>query len=211
MTELHLDDDYSYLENMDSDEFVKLCGDGSMDDIYVAVLLGADVNTKDIYDYTPLIMAAKNCYTEAMKFLIDKGADVNAKNYIDETPFMYSAVNEDYKGMDLLLANGADINAADWRGMTALIFAVLMGSYRLVKYLVEHGADVNVKNNNGESPILIAHEELLYDIENFLEKHGAEPYEGEQVIIVFPQDQFDDIAPLLKHELDETDEKEADE
>ena len=45
---------------------------------------GADINTKDSYDYTSIMYAAKGTSSKALnavKFLANKGAQLNAKNY----------------------------------------------------------------------------------------------------------------------------------
>ena len=45
---------------------------------------GADVNTKDSYDYSPIMYAAKGTSSkafDAVKYLVNKGAHLNAKNY----------------------------------------------------------------------------------------------------------------------------------
>merc|ERR1712029_849226 len=42
---------------------------------------GASVASKDSWNYTPLMYAAKGSSNKAIKFLIKKGAELNAKNY----------------------------------------------------------------------------------------------------------------------------------
>ena len=55
---------------------------------------GADVNRQTgLYAETPLHLAARYNYTEAVRLLLDIGADINLKNHYNETP-----LDEAHKG-----------------------------------------------------------------------------------------------------------------
>jgi len=52
---------------------------------------GADVNAKDNYGYTVLILAARNGHTEIVELLIERGADIEAMNNDGNTALIQAA------------------------------------------------------------------------------------------------------------------------
>ena len=84
---------------------------------------GADINTKDKYGRTPLLLATQYNNTEIVQLLIEKGADVNAKNKYGWTPLLWATVNNNTKLSVLLVEKGADVNAKDNDGRTPLYWA----------------------------------------------------------------------------------------
>ena len=65
----------------------------NIDGVREALKLGAEVNAKDDWDYTPLIWAARYGYTEIANLLIAAKAEVNAKNKYGDTPLIWAASN----------------------------------------------------------------------------------------------------------------------
>ncbi len=62
----------------------------SVSDVKKAIEEGADVNAKDVFDWTPLMCASHyNKNPEVAKLLIEAGADVNAKDMYGYTPLIY--------------------------------------------------------------------------------------------------------------------------
>lgn len=73
---------------------------------------GADVNTLDVNEKTPLNILCTNSKTlEAIKYIVDKGADVNNTNWYGGTPFtdIIQFGGNDNETLKLLLENGANI------------------------------------------------------------------------------------------------------
>lgn len=69
---------------------------------------GANINTRDNFDNTPLIHASQLDYNEMVKLLISKGAQVDCQNNLSETAIFIAARNGYTEIVDLLLNAGAN-------------------------------------------------------------------------------------------------------
>ncbi len=78
------------------------------------VKLGVNVNTRTIYDETPLIVAAHHNHLSVVQTLLELGANPNiAHNPKKNTPLHIAARNNNYEMVEALLKAGATINAAN--------------------------------------------------------------------------------------------------
>ena len=126
---------------------------------------GADVNRRDLYHRTPLMLALDNGHDEAAHLLIKAGADVwnslidaardgNAKcvSLLIETrsdqnlvlPLWNAVENNQVECVRLLIKAGADVNF--YLHMDLLCLASRGDYYQCLNLLIQAGADVN--NNN---------------------------------------------------------------
>merc|ERR1711863_58784 len=138
---------------------------------------GADVNTKDSYDYTPIMYAAKGSAGNALKvvqFLITKGANVNAKNYYATNALHYAVLQNNGKIVKFLIEKGAEGDVSD-----LLMLAVRYGKelFKSVKVLVNKGADINKVSGPTEYPyvndtvlIIAAQNDYMKIVKTLLEK-----------------------------------------
>lgn len=93
---------------------------------------GAEVNTKDNDDSTPLHKASllqssgslhspslselldiNLLSTDALAYLISKGGDIFARTIYYDTPLHYVAAGGSVSCLELLIKHGADVNATD--------------------------------------------------------------------------------------------------
>jgi serine/threonine-protein phosphatase 6 regulatory ankyrin repeat subunit B len=120
---------------------------------------GANVNTRDKDQITPLHLASDNRSFDVTQLLVDFGADINAKNAQGQTPFsqlMKSSSGHEHSHLDLilfLLKRGADINTRSKDNTTALHSASKYGLPEVTRVLLNRGASVNAKNNLGRTPL----------------------------------------------------------
>ena len=63
-----------------------------------------DINFRNKYDLTPLMICCKNNFIELSKEIIKKGGDVNAKNILGDTPLRIAQMNNNEK-LSLMLIN----------------------------------------------------------------------------------------------------------
>ena len=164
---------------MPDPDFVKLCAEGSFEEIAEAIKNGANVNAKDSDGDTALIKAAYNNENYGvMTALIEAGADVHAKDKWGWTALV-SAVrrNRNIEVTNALIQAGSDVNAKyfqDIEGVTALMWASAFNGPEVVRALIEAGADVNAKNEFGGTPLMDAARNVNAEVLNVLIQAGAD-------------------------------------
>jgi ankyrin repeat protein len=143
---------------------------GSAEAVRVLLAAGADPNTRNAFEATPLMWSATEL--EKVRMLVAQGADVNAKSKMGRTAVWIAAANDgssavvkfllehgaklngteilaataanDNATIRLLLDKGANVNAKDvMTGNTPLINAATNGNTKLAEMLIARGADVN--------------------------------------------------------------------
>ena len=109
---------------MSDAEFLKLCEDGTAQEVCAALDAGANVNAKDKDGITALMVAAEvNSNPEVINVLLKAGADVNEKDEYGGTALMSAAYGNNLKAIDVLLKAGADVNVKDKDGKRAIDYA----------------------------------------------------------------------------------------
>ena len=66
---------------MDDEHFLIICALGNTQDVIEAIQNGANINAKDKYGRTALILAVEGGHTGTAELLLKLGADVNAKDF----------------------------------------------------------------------------------------------------------------------------------
>ncbi len=111
----------------------------------------ADINAKNEWGSTALIVASCQGHTAVVQQLIAAGADINAKNEWSNTALIEASYYDRRAVVQQLIAAGADVNAKNNDGYTALMRASRNGHTAVVQQLIAAGADqtiVNEKNKN---------------------------------------------------------------
>jgi hypothetical protein len=109
-----------YLSRYES-TFFSICMSGSLEQIFLAIANGANVNEKDPYGMTPLMVVHDPI---VIAFLINAGADVNARNSFGSSPLMEAAKNNtNSEVIIILLKHGANPNAIDYNEKKAIDYA----------------------------------------------------------------------------------------
>ena len=118
----------------------------TVEDVEVEIANGADVNAKNHYGWTALMIAVVNNQNpEIVKALIYAGADVNAKNKNGTVLMNAVLLNENPEVIKALIDAGADVNAKNKEGNTALSIATILNKSDIRKMLIDAGArDVNI-------------------------------------------------------------------
>jgi len=112
--------------------------------------------TGEAAERTPLIDAAKNADTAAVRSLLQKKTDVNAAEEDGTTALHWASYRDDVDSADLLIRAGANVNAKNDLGVTPLWSASLNGSEPMVRRLLDAGANPNAALLAGETPVMVA-------------------------------------------------------
>jgi hypothetical protein len=98
---------------------------------------------------TPLMHAAEEDNTSALKELIARGAGINAQDQQGWTALTYAVVREREEATKILLNAGANPDIRDRGGRTPFWWAAYKCQYGIGVALVAAGADVNTKDDQG--------------------------------------------------------------
>ena len=116
----------------------------------------ANVNTRDLQGYTPLLNAIRKTSLNMAKYLIGHKADVNGTDSDGWTPLMTAAWMDDGDLVHLLVANKADMKAKNPNGLTPLAIASQYSKDVATVALVQAGSDVNQRIGSGYTPLMLA-------------------------------------------------------
>jgi ankyrin repeat protein len=141
--------------------------------VQALIELGADVNAKDTYDFTPLMECFLSNISIA-RMLIAAGANVNAANKKGKGPLYFAARHGNLEMAKLLLQKGAKVNKKNKiNGMIPLHWAASQGDYEIAKLLLDNGAEINAKDNEGHTALDVAWEYNCEKVIDFLIKKGG--------------------------------------
>ena len=132
---------------------------------------GADVNAKDKFGFTPLLVSHGR--VEVIKVLLKNQADVSATDGQGMTALHRAMSFGPKEGLEALLAGGADVSATTRNGWTPLHYAAYAGRREIVALLVDKGADVKAKATDGKTPLQIAQERGKKETAAYLKKASA--------------------------------------
>ncbi len=122
---------------------------GNITSIQEHLAAGVEVDARDQYGKTPLLLASSWSHLDIMILLIEKGANVNVERQ-GWTPIIASAIAGHIEGMKLLLSKGADVNALEGR---ALSLAAMAQKVDAIKILIKAGIKIDGVNENGVTPL----------------------------------------------------------
>ncbi|XP_028131929.1 uncharacterized protein LOC114327487 [Diabrotica virgifera virgifera] len=181
---LAIQEDYTnivqMIEQIQSDldeELLTAVQDGNLNKVEGLVSQNANVNTTDIYSWTPLHWAAFKDRLEIARFLIEKGADINAadKGPYGKRPIHVAAENNNKDIIEFFLGKKAGINDTDKQGYTPLHYAAWRGRLEVTQLLVDRKANINAADTStaGKKPIHVAAENNNENIIGFLLSKGV--------------------------------------
>jgi len=138
---------------------------------------GADVNCKNEWGMTPLMLAAQyNPSVAVLNSLLAAGADIHEQEPKYRSNALLLACNKttNPKVIEALLAAGSRLDERNYLGETAIIMAVNTNpETRVVTTLIKAGADINDRDYQGHSVVEYAKLNKRTYLINTLKKLGA--------------------------------------
>lgn len=114
---------------------------------------GVDVNLRNQFGWTPLMVVTFMGSEASATLLIEHGANVSVCDNRGYTPLHWAAQRGYAKVAGLLLQKGAYPNVKSKKGLTPLIQASAMGRAEIVRILLARGASANAPDNEGWTPL----------------------------------------------------------
>jgi ankyrin repeat protein len=119
---------------------------------------GKDINEKNKFEKTPLMLAIEKHNIGLVKLLLIAGANPNIKDNSGKAA-LYKAVvtqvsEQNLDLLNLLINYKADVNAQSNIGTTPLMMAVEEPNLPVIQLLLKAGADPNIKDNDGNTALM---------------------------------------------------------
>lgn len=115
----------------------------------------ADLDYRDEYGTTALMVCASQYQHEIAEKLIEKKVDMNVQRPVSGiTALIWGTQHNANKTILMMIKAGVDVNLCNYDGESALHIAARAGNAILVKALIEAKADVNKRDNKGYTPLM---------------------------------------------------------
>lgn len=124
--------------------------------VKAALESGADVNTRDAWGRTPLIVAIQQNRMPVVELLVQRGADVAATDAWGRTPLLVATQLKNSAAIRLLIERKADVDVANRNDITPLIAAAQTGNGDAVALLIQAKAALDRQDNLGWTALMWA-------------------------------------------------------
>jgi ankyrin repeat protein len=169
-------------------ELIEAARENNLPEVERLLSVGADIEAKNIFGWTPLIAACVEGNLQVFQALREHGADIEAKEYgFGQAPLHWACYNghlavvnellspNDINGTTSILgkrkSRGANIEAKNNDGETPLHTACFYDNLVIVKALVSGGANILAANNRGLLPVRCAVDLRKSEVTKYLLRH----------------------------------------
>ncbi|MEJ7795918.1 MAG: ankyrin repeat domain-containing protein [Nocardioides sp.] len=129
---------------------------GDADEVARALRAGADIETRDALERTPLLLAVTEDRVDVARLLVAMGADPDALDHQHDTPWLVTGVTGSVPMVEALLPATPDLRILNRYGGTSLIPASERGHVDYVRRVLRTGIDVDHVNRLGWTALLEA-------------------------------------------------------
>lgn len=165
------------------------------------IKIGADINFRDQYGRTPLIIASTYYQFKMAEMLLKNYANRNKRDNDHHTALMRATLMNDIATFKILVTNDTDPTSLKNKG-DSLIIAARLGYTEMVKILLQNQADVNEKDEKGRTPLMISAEKGYQKIIQALLENNADinakDNENNTALMIAKKKNRTEIIKLLK-------------
>ncbi|MFC6148299.1 MULTISPECIES: ankyrin repeat domain-containing protein [Mumia] len=129
---------------------------GDPDAAALALRAGADLETRNDRQQTPLLLASAGDRTAVARLLVNLGADPDALDYRHDTPWLVTGVTGSVEMLEILLPARPDLTIKNRFGGLSPIPASERGHVDYVRRVVRTGVDLDHVNDLGWTALLEA-------------------------------------------------------
>lgn len=162
---------------------------------------GADLETRDERNWTPLMISSFNGKEGAAYLLIQRGAKIDAQDHNGYSPLHWAAFNGYSNVVGLLLKSGANANALSNFGWTPLMQAATRGHTLVAAQLIAGGALVNTISSDNFTALHKAAANGHADLVRLLLSKRADPSieykDGVTALTMAAKGRYDEIVAML--------------
>lgn len=132
----------------------------------------ADLNKKDLYQLTPLHVAAGHGRTGAVQELFNAKRKVfcNERDIWGYTPLHRAVINYHFDTAEAMISNGCLVNVADENKRVPLHVAASYGHLGTTRKLLDCGANIDWQDSRGRTPLYLAvvgkHDKVIQELVN---------------------------------------------
>ena len=138
------------------------------------------VHDRNLYQETPLHVAAMEGHVDVCTYLIDQGAHINSEDDCGNTPLALACSYHKPKVVEVLVGRGADPSLADVFESTPLMACITSHKDRhevrlMMGLLLKHGASIDAQDGYRRTALHIATSRGKLDLMRLLLEAGADP------------------------------------
>ncbi|XP_046570127.1 kinase D-interacting substrate of 220 kDa-like [Haliotis rubra] len=150
--------DVSLTDNKGRDCLMYACERGNVSVVrHLLSLKTININRRDHYDMTPVMMSAGNRHADVYHLLVSKGADVSFSDNMGRDCLMYACERRNVSIVRHLLSlKRNNINSRDRCNCTPVAIAAKAGQSDVYHLLVSEGADLSLTDDMGRDCLMYA-------------------------------------------------------
>ena len=143
--------------------------------------LMADINTKELNDFTPLHNAVGEGHLNVVKYLIENGSEIDAVTTGGRTALHMACYNGNKEIIEYLVSKGSEINIQENEGNTPTHILAQLGWSDALSFLLELNPVLTIKNNYGQTAPEIS---TNIDIKKLFSSYNADQKSGYERTII---------------------------
>jgi ankyrin repeat protein len=146
-----------------------------MEIVRLLISCGCDMNIKECYGDTPLLLCARRGYAPIMSELLKAGADTLAKSDESDTPLHYACRYGHSDCVRILVAAMPHLETKNMWHITAVFYALMYGYSDAAKVVLEAGGDAHALDRHDKSLLHYATMKNLSECVKTILNRGVSP------------------------------------